>query len=166
MEQRGNPNQDARDSKGKYVRTVETAHRDARAAELLAAGWTYKRIAEELGYSCHSSAIDACRRAVRDIVQGPAEKLLALHIDRLEILYAAALEVLEGEHVVVSHGQIIRGDDGQPLSDSGPKLAAIREARASLESFRKLTGLDQPAKVNISGGVRYEVVGVDPEDLT
>lgn len=161
-----NPNQEARDGHGRYVRTAEAAARDARAAELLTAGHTYREIAAELGYSSHTAAIQACRRAVRDVIQGPAEKLLATHIDRLEYLYAAALEVLEGDHVVVSHGQVVKDADGQPLRDSAPKLAAIREARASLESFRKLTGLDQPAKVNLSGGVRYEVVGVDPEDLT
>lgn len=161
-----NPNQHARDGHGQYIRIPETAARDAKAAELRAQGWTFQQIAEELGYCDRSTARLAIRRALTDIVKGPAEKLLAIHMERLETLYEAALEVLEADHVVVSHGRIVTGEDGQPLKDNGPKLAAIREARASLESFRKLTGLDQPAKVNVSGGVKYEVVGVDPTDLT
>ncbi|MFF3511542.1 hypothetical protein [Streptomyces sp. NPDC002573] len=161
-----NPNQDARNGNGKYVRTPETAQRDARAAELLSQGYSYREIAKELGYQSHTAAIQACRRACRDIVQGPAEKLIALSVDRLEYLFAKAMEIAEADHVVVSHGRIVKDDQGNTLKDSGPTLAAIREARATLESFRKLTGLDQPAKVNVSGGVRYEVVGVDPEDLT
>jgi len=161
-----NPNQNARDAKGHYIRTTEMATKDARAAELRDQGWTLQRIADELGYSDGRAAQLGIRRAIRDIVQGPAEKLLASHMERLETLYAAAVEILEAEHVVVSHGKIMYGADGTPLHDSGPKLAAIREARSTLESFRRLTGLDQPAKVSLSGGVKYEVVGVDPEDLT
>lgn len=144
-----NPDQDSRNSKGQYVRTLEGATRDARAVELRSQGWTYRQIAEELGYSSHKTVIAACRRAIRDITKGPAEKLIALHMERLETLYEAALEVAEREHVVVSHGKIIRDDDGTPLTDSGPKLAALREARATLESFRKLTGIDAPSRVSI-----------------
>lgn len=167
----GNPNQNARDGRGNYVRTPETAARDARACELRAQGWTLKRIADELGFSHHTSVRDACRRAIRDIVQGPAEQLLAVHTERLETLYEAALEVLEADHVVVSHGKVITMADPEtgeekPLKDHAPKLAAIREARSTLESFRKLVGLDAEQKINVSGGVRYEVVGINPEDLT
>ncbi len=40
-----------------------------------------------------------------------------------------------------------------------------REMRAIRESYRKLLGVDQPTQVAVSGAVRYEVVGVNPEDL-
>jgi hypothetical protein len=161
----------SRDGRGQYIRTPETAQRDAQAANLRAEGRTFQAIANELGYSDKTNARQGVRRALREIVQGPAEKLLALHMERLETLFEEAVEVSERDHVVVSHGKVIMMVDPEtgeekPLIDSGPKLAALREARATLESFRKLTGLDQPTKVNVSGGVRYEVVGVDPEDLT
>lgn len=162
----GNPNQNARDTRGHYIRTPETAERDARAAQLRAEGRTFQQIADELGYSDKKSAHDAVRRALREIVKGPAEKLIALHVERLETLYEKALEVLDADHVVVSHGKVITGMDGEPLVDNGPKLAAIREARSTMESFRKLMGLDQPTQVAVSGAVRYEVVGVNPEELT
>jgi hypothetical protein len=161
-----NPNQHARSGAGQYIRTPETAKRDAEAADLRAQGWTFERIAEELGYCDKSTARLAVRRALSDIVRGPAEKLLAIHMERLETLYEAALEVLEADHVVVSHGQIIKGEDGQPLKDDGPKLAAIREARSTLDAFWNLAGMKKPAKVEHSGGVKYEVVGIDPADLT
>ena len=161
-----NPNQQARSAHGKYVRTPETARRDAQAAGLRAEGWTFEAIANELGYSDKSTCRQAIRRALREIVQGPAEQLLTLPLERLETLYEAAIDVLEADHVVVSHGRIITGEDGQPLKDNGPKLAAIREARATLDSFWTLTGMKKPAKVEHSGGVKYEVVGIDPADLT
>lgn len=161
-----NPNQDARDGKGRYHRTLETAERDRQAAELFDQGLTYQEIANELGYNNKSTAIRAVRRAVSDVVKEAGEAVLKTQISRLEYLYGKAVEILEGDHAVVSHGRIVKDDEGNTLQDTAPKLAAIREARASLESFRKLTGLDQPSKVNLSGGVTYEVVGVDPEDLT
>lgn len=161
-----NPDQGSRDPQGKYTRTTATAERDARACELRAQGLTYQQIAEELGYSDKSNARQAVRRAVREIVKGPAEQLLQLHMERLETLYEAALDVVETDHVLVSHGRIITDDTGTPLKDNAPKLAAIREARATMESFRRLVGLDAEQKINVSGGVRYEVVGITRDDLT
>ena len=143
-----NPYQDVRDGKGRYRRGPEAVARDAQAAELFGQGLTYQEIADELGVT-KKNAIFAVQRALRDVVKGPAEKALQVHIDRLEYLYAAAVEVLEADHVMVSHGQIVRGKDGQPIVDSAPKLAAIREARQSLESFRKLTGMDAPSRVSV-----------------
>jgi len=143
-----NPNQHSRDGRGHYVRTPESARRDARAAELRAEGLSYQQIGDELGID-KTNARMAVRRALREIVQGPAENLLALHIERLETLYERATEVMERQHVVVSYGQIMKDEDGNPLIDSGPELAAIREARATLESFRKLAGLDAPSRVSV-----------------
>ena len=34
------------------------------------------------------------------------------------------------------------------------------------DQYQNLHGLKQPAQVAVSGAVRYEVVGVNPEDLT
>ena len=160
----------ARDGNGHFERSVETVTRDARAAELRAQGWKLQEIADHLGYTDRTCARRGIQRALRDIIQGPAEKLLALHMDRVESLYERAVEISERRHVVVSHGKVITmtdPDTGEehPLRDSGPELAALREARAALESFWKLTGIAKPVKVEHSG-VRYEIVGVSPEELT
>lgn len=150
---------------GRFERSPETVARDAAAAELRAQNWTLQEIADELGYTDRANARRGIQRAIRDVVQGPAEKLLALHMDRLEALYEKALEISERDHVVVSHGKIIVGEDGKPLKDSGPELAAIREARATLDSFWTLTGMKKPAKVEHTGSLKYEVVGVDPDAI-
>jgi ribosomal protein S12 methylthiotransferase accessory factor YcaO len=154
------PPDNARDGKGRYIRTPETAERDARAAQLRAEGWTLQQIADELGYTDKSNARQAIQRALREIVQGPAEQLLQIHLTRLETLYQAAVDVLETEHVLVSHGRIVKDDDDQPLPDYGPKLAAMREARAALADFRKAIGLDAAQKIDLTGGVRYEIIGL------
>ncbi|MBC2903153.1 hypothetical protein [Streptomyces cupreus] len=157
-----------RDGRNRFTRNPATAANDARAAQLRAQGWTYQRIADHLGYKTKTGAIDAVKRAVREICADGAGDLLALLLERAETLYEAAMEVMEANHVVVSHGKVITlpGEDGveRPLTDHGPKLAALREARATIDSIASLTGLKK-AKVEHSGGVKYEVVGVDPEQL-
>ncbi|MFE3387346.1 hypothetical protein [Streptomyces anulatus] len=59
----------------------------------------------------------------------------------------SALEVLEWDHIMVSHGKVVKDDDGVPLLDDGPKSAAIRELRTIRESYRKLFGADAPSRV-------------------
>jgi hypothetical protein len=154
-----------RDGKGRWVRTIHTVQRDADAAELRANGLTYQQIADELGYCHKREAWRAVERAKADVIREPAERLIAVEAALLDGLYVSALEVLERDHYAHANGRIVKDDAGAPLLDDGPKLAAIRELRQIRESFRKLHGLDAEKKVNLSGSVRYEVVGVDPEDL-
>lgn len=155
-----------RDGRHRFTRNPATAANDARAAELRAQGWTLQQIADELGYKGKNSAGEAVRRAIRDACAGPAQALIDLEVTRLEMITDEVLGILQRDHVVVSHGKVIKGDDGQPLLDDGVKLQAIDRYLRARESFRKLLGLDQPTRVEHSGGVKYEVVGVAPEDLT
>lgn len=150
----------SRDGKGRYIRTPETAERDARAAQLRADGWTLQQIADELGYADRSTARQAIQRALREIVQGPAEALIQQEAARLDSLYEEALDVLNRDHVMVSHGRIVTDDNGQPLPDPGPKLAAIDRLVKVRESYRRLFGLDARQKIDVSGGVRYEIIGL------
>lgn len=139
----------ARDGNNRFVRTPETARRDAQAADLRAEGWTLQQIADELGFHDSSHARQAIRRALREIVRGPAERLIAHEAERLDTLYEEALEVLQRDHVTVSHGKVITGADGKPLLDDGPKLAAIDRLVKVRESYRKLLGLDAPSRVSV-----------------
>ncbi|GGW98774.1 hypothetical protein GCM10010321_11500 [Streptomyces chartreusis] len=74
---------------------------------------------------------------------------------RLDGLEEAAHKVLEREHITVNNGRIIKLDDGVPLLDDGPVLAAIdrlvkiEEARLrNGEALRRILGLDMPVKVD------------------
>lgn len=138
----------ARDGKGRFTPGADTARRDALAADLRAENWKLEDIARELGYHDRSHARQGIQRALRDIVKGPAEKLLAVYADRLEDIFQRTMEIAEAEHVVVSHGRVITGADGKPLRDHAPVLAAFREARSALADVRKMVGLDQPTRVD------------------
>jgi hypothetical protein len=141
------PDQDSRDGTGRYHRTLEGAERDRRAAELFDQGWTYQRIADELGID-KSTAIRAVQRAVRAVVKDAGESVVKTMIGRLEYAYLKAIEIAETEHVLVSHGKVIVGQDGVPLRDHAPVLAALREARQTIESFCRMTGVGQPLKID------------------
>jgi hypothetical protein len=137
-----------RDGRHRFARSPATAANDARAADLRAQGWTYQQIADEIGYKGKTSAIAAVRRAIRDACAGPAQALIDLEVSRLEAITDEVLDILQRDHVVVSHGKIVRGDDGRPLLDDSIKLQAIDRYLRARESFRKLLGLDKPTKVD------------------
>jgi hypothetical protein len=166
-----------RNPAGKFTQDPETARRNAEACELRAKGWSYRKLAAHFDVD-YKTIYDAVQDTLREITREPAEELRTLMLERLDAelvrlngLEEAARQVLERHHVTVSNGQIVFLG-GEPLIDDAPVLAAIdrllkidEQRRKNDESRRKLLGLDQPAKVEHSGGVRYELIGVDPQDL-
>jgi hypothetical protein len=172
-----NPDQ-PRDGNGLFIKTITSTERDAAAARLRSEGKSYRQIATNLGIDVHT-AHDAVRRAMQAVVAPAGEQavnyelgLLGEELLRLDDLYATVVEVLEREHVTVSQGRIVRDDDGGAVPDDDwilkavDRLVRIDEARRrNSESRRRLLGLDQPTKTQVSGGVTYEVVGINPEDL-
>ena len=162
-----------RDGMGRFRRTLASVRRDAAAAEYQAEhpDATLKQIADHFGYYDKSEARRGILRAKADVARPAVDKLIRTEADELDALYTEACAILQRNHVTVSHGRVVTWHNPEtgaeePLRDDGPKLQAIQLALRVRESYRKLHGLDQPAKQEISGGVKYEVVGVDPEDLT
>jgi hypothetical protein len=163
-----------RDGKGKFTRDPRTAIRDGQAAALRARGLTYAAIGERLGYSAQS-AHEAVQRALRDSVKDGGEAVRELELERLDYLYRRALDIAEKEHVAISNGRVVGrrtgevDEDGEPIwedvLDDGPELAAIKTLLQIQERRAKLLGLDSATKVDVSGGLKYELVGVDPGDV-
>ena len=136
----------ARDGWGRFTDSLDSAERDAEAARLYRRYRNYQRVSDELGYGSKGNvwrAINKCRDQVR---KQAGEELIAVEAAELDQLYVQALEVLERDHITVNNGRIIKDDDGVPILDDGPKLAAIRELRNIRESYRKLYGLDAATK--------------------
>lgn len=162
-----------RNSMGRFERSMTTVRRDAAAADYYSdhPGMTYEELATLFGFCHRSDAKKAIERAKADVARPAVTKLIATESEELDALYTEAVAILQRNHVTVSHGKVITwrnpetGED-EPLLDDGPKLQAIQVALRVRESYRKLHGLDQPAQVAVSGGVKYEVVGIDTEDLT
>lgn len=134
---------------GQFVRSLTTAQRDARAAELRSKGWTYPRIAAELGFNHRADAHNAVKRVLNETVREAGEDVRTLELERLDRLEAAANEVLEREHVTVSNGRVVVLHE-TPLPDDGPVLAAIDRLLKIQERRARLLGLDAPTKQAIT----------------
>lgn len=155
-----------RNGNGKYVRSMDNVRRDADAAAYWAEHrCTYQEIADRFGYYDRAQAWRGVQSAKRDVALPAVTKLRQVESEELDALYLMAMEIIERNHVMVSHGRVVCGDDGQPLLDDGPRLQAIQTALRIRDQYQKLHGLTQPAKVEHSGGVKFEIVGVDPTDL-
>lgn len=146
---------------GKFDKQPGSAARDAEAAALRAQGKTYRAIAERLDISVQT-AHEAVKRAYLAVVQESAEEALKIELDRLDLLQEKAMTLLSGAYIKFQGS----GESMVELVDVGPNLTAIETLRKISESRRKLLGLDQPAKVNVSGGIAYTLNGVDLKDVT
>lgn len=137
-----------RDGRNRYTATLDGAEKRAAAARLRSKGWTYGRIAEELGFADKASAYNAVQKVLKETVQEAGDELRQMERERLDHLSEAAWAVLERQHVIVSNGRVV-DLNGAPLPDDGPVLQAIDRLLRISESRRKLEGLDAPSRVSV-----------------
>lgn len=155
----------ARGGNGKFIRTIETAELDARAARLRSQRKTYQQIADELGYADPTGARDAVLRALAAAPREAGEEMRQHELAHLDALSVRVQQVLNTIHLAYNNKGVVV-HEGEVLQDDAPALAAARVLKDLSESRRRLLGLDAETKVNVSGGVRYEVVGVSPDEIT
>ncbi len=143
----------------------EAALRRDRIVELRDQGLTFREIAVEVGVS-HQRVWQLYQRAMRD------RPVVAVHEERKKQRLAAQLQRIDmerevAEALVTSAHQVITVS-GKVLEaeDSGPVLAAMDRLVKLDDQEAKLLGLYAEQKMAVSGGLRYEVVGIAPEDLT
>ena len=159
-----------RGGNGRFTRTADSRRRDYQAAELRGQGWSFQRIADEIGFASKGHAHDAVLRAYAEIPSEGAEHARQLDLERIDRLIEQAWVVMLTPHLAVSNGKVVRrfagverdddgierlDMDGKPIPvfedvlDDAPKLAAIREIRGLLERRAKITGYEAPAKSRI-----------------
>ena len=164
---------------GKFIRTAATIKRDHKAAELRGQGYSFDRIAEELGFASRGKAHEAVMRAYADIPSEESEQAKRLDLERIDRLIEQAWQIMLRDHVTVSQGRVVgklvgveRDTDGsvvldgdgkaipiyEDILDDGPAIAAIREIRALVERRAKMIGYDAPSRS------RIEVVPEDAVD--
>jgi len=173
------PENAARDHHGRYTRDLNTAARDTEIVELRKRGMGVRQIARHLGLA-PSTISDAIQRVLTETIREPGEQLRQLELERLDDELQKideAEEIVKGilarEHVTVSQGRVVYDDStGQAVRDDAIVLQCVdrlmrlaEQRRKNGESRRKLLGMDQPPKVEVTGGITYEIVGINPEDL-
>lgn len=146
-----------RDNQGRFARTLRGAERDAEACRLRASGYSYGDIASQLGYGNKSNAYRSIKAALHNTVRDGADDYRELVLLELDAMAREAWAVVTREHVLVSHGQVVRRD-GQPIRDFGPVLAALNCLVKINGEKRKVVGVDAPAKS------RLEVLTLDVID--
>lgn len=147
---RSNPRaKPGRSGRGRFVRTIDTAERDAEACRLRNLGHSHDEIATALGFADRAGAYKAIERALRLTVQEPAAQQRAIQLARLDLLFREAWAVMKAEHVAVNNGRVIMdpNDPTKALVDHGPVLSAIDRLLKIEERRAKLLGLDAPLKV-------------------
>lgn len=149
----------------KGVRPMDQDVLDIEAARLRGKRLQYRQIAKEMGCSV-STAYDRVQRVYRDAKVEATETARLQERERLDELWQHAEKTANTTYYQTAHGKVVRDPDtGAPLVDPLPNLAARKEMRALSESYRKLEGLDQPAKVEQSGSLEYKISGFDPSNL-
>jgi hypothetical protein len=159
----------------KPLSDLASAEQDAEVVQLKRQGFDFREIGTRLGIS-KSQVHRAFHRALQRIVEPEVLAYRAEQLVRIALEREEALDIMGARHIVVSNGHIVseitgtdsEGDPiyGEPLTDPGPTLAAIDRLIKLDDQEAKLLGLYADTKVNLTGGVRYEVVGIDPADLS
>jgi hypothetical protein len=132
--------------------------------ELKQQGLSFQAIADHLGMS-KAAAYRAHERAVSNLPPQGVDAYRAAMYARIATAREAVMDVLNARHITVSNGQIIR-EDGRPIEDDAPVLAAVDRLLKLDDQEAKLRGAYPKTEVNVTGNVRYEVVGLAGEDLT
>lgn len=135
--------------------------RDAQALHFRAQGWTYQRIANELGYTNESGARKAVQRATEHAPQEVRDEAKALILADLYALKQAAWKVLETNHITISQGRVVT-IDGTPVPDDGPILDAIDRILRLDQEIAKIYGLYAPTKHEVR---QVDVVDAEIERL-
>lgn len=128
---------------------------------------TYQELGDHLGIT-RSYAMTQLKRALKAIIQEPAEDLIKMELARLDYLQTEVIKVLKSFHVVVNQGSVVRDvvedengqilvdiNTGQPktkrLEDTGPKLAAVDRALKIMERRARFLGLDKTSNPEKEG---------------
>ena len=147
-------------------RSIATREKDAKAVDLRRRGLTYDQIGAQLGCAA-SSAHEAVQRGLREALAEPAAELIQLESERLDALRRLFERITATKHyyAAASTGKVaLHPVTQEPLLDDGPALQAGLALLRVSESYRKLKGLDAPARSRVEV-ITEDVVDAELADL-
>lgn len=92
--------------------------------------------------------------------QGIEEKLTAATL-RLNDIRRQLYRIIAADHFVLANGKIVKDDEGNPLRDNGPVLAALGQLRALEEQQARLEGTNAREKIDIALDRRVDEESTD-----
>ena len=122
---------------------IQAADKREKAVRLRLEGLRWDQIAEQCGYLNGRSAADAVQQA------------LAEHLKSLDeaVNEYRMVELARLEELIRSHWE---------KATSGEDYKAAELVLKIIDRLARLTGTEQPVKLDVTGGVTYEVVGWTP----
>lgn len=123
-----------------------------KALDLRARGWTYRQIADRVGYTSPATAYRAVQIALDRQPFERAAEVRVLENEKLDLLEQVAQRELIRDALMVSHGRVVTIEiEGEkvPLIDHGTKLTALASLLRIAERRAKLNGLDAPTRVSV-----------------
>jgi hypothetical protein len=122
--------------------------KDAEALAYRARGWTYQRVANEMGYRDRSAARKAVERALAHDIRESNDEAKALLLTDLNAAKQAVWAVLEANHLVISDGRVVHLD-GAPIPDDDPVLRAVDRLVKIDQEIAKIYGAYAPVKSEV-----------------
>ncbi|MEU4804346.1 hypothetical protein [Actinosynnema sp. NPDC023587] len=162
----------------------DSERRKAQVLRLRRRRWTFQEIGQALDppvsrQRAHKIYADA----LAEIVRPELDELRKEYRETLDEALREAWQISERDHVLVSHGRVVRAGvpaideetgkaviregEGAPLLDDAPKISALGLVKSLVESLRKLDGVDAPVKSPFGGGfeVNVRIHGMDAEAM-
>jgi len=147
-----------------------------KAVTLANRGLTHKMVAQEMAeeYRRHNpnlTLVQIERHVGVDIVRAlkeyrkradhaVEEKLTAASL-RLNEIRRRLFGIIVAPHYVLHSGEIVKDEDGRPLQDAAPVLAALAQLRALEEQQARLEGTNAREKIDIALGRRVDEEAMD-----
>jgi len=119
----------------------------------------YTEIAAELGVTTDVAEKDYQRALEQLKREQDAQAATArnLELAKLDLMEAAAWQVLRKQHITVQHGKIVAFEDGTPVLDDAPVLNAIDRLVRIAARRATLTGMDAPTRIEVDDARRAEI---------
>jgi hypothetical protein len=142
----------ARGGDGRFLRTLETTERDAKACRLAAQGWTLDAIAAELGYAAKGNVSRAIHALLIETANaaGAGELRLKQLREMAELRRSMWAVVDDPPPLVDRQGRIvIDGATGERIPDIQAQVGAAAVIIRAAEREAKLTGADAPRRTEV-----------------
>lgn len=121
---------------------AQRAERDVQIFRMRVAGLTERQIADQVGLA-PSTVHGIIANAIRARVEPEVDDLRRLAQERLDDQRRSINAVRSRRHYVVQGGKVVKDDDGTPLRDDGPVLAANAALLKLEEREAKMYGYDR-----------------------
>jgi hypothetical protein len=119
-------------------------------------GLSLEQVTAQVGVDIHRALKEYRKRTDTGI-----EEKLTAAVLRLNEIRRRLYSVIVADHFVLHSGEIVRDQEGRPLKDNGPVLAALGQLRALEEQQARLEGTNAREKIDIALERRVESEATD-----